>query len=141
MNPRISNPRKTISKPNIQSRIKDPQSQDQGSPILGSRILNPAGKSHYYRILIKNEKEDLIPLLQSSTRIVRKPSSKAWNAVEAGRRVKLRIRLNNMEVVKMKFIIDNAKQMQIFELYTNHVHCSNGEKDFERPGYLLISIP
>ena len=35
-------------------------------------------------ILIK-KKKDLIPLLQSSTRIVRKPSSKAWNAVEAGR--------------------------------------------------------
>ena len=34
MNPRISNPLKAISKPDLQSRIKDPQSQDQGSLIL-----------------------------------------------------------------------------------------------------------
>ena len=27
--------------------------------------------------------DDLMPLLQSSMRIVRKPSSRAWNAVEA----------------------------------------------------------
>ena len=37
MNPRISNPLKT------KFTVKD-----QGSSILGSRILNPAGKSHYY---------------------------------------------------------------------------------------------
>ena len=34
MNPRISNPLKNISKPNLQLRIKDPQSWDQGSLIL-----------------------------------------------------------------------------------------------------------
>ena len=44
MNPRISNPLQKYFKTNF--TIKD-----QGSSILGSRILNPAGKSHYYQIL------------------------------------------------------------------------------------------
>ena len=44
MNPRISNPLKTISKPNLQSRIKDNQFEDQGSLIMpvNNIIVNPS---------------------------------------------------------------------------------------------------